>query len=66
MATGDINHEAGISYPMNNAELADAISAAYNRSGDAGLIQKIHTEHMKALLEIQRCRAAHALLLEAE
>jgi hypothetical protein len=42
---------------MSNAELADAITAAYNRAGTANEDQRIQQEHLKALLAVQLGRA---------
>ena len=43
---------------MSNTELAEAISTAYSRAGDAGDVQQAHKKQMNALLEIQLARAA--------
>ena len=50
-------------FAMSNQELADAITAAYKRSGTACEDMRIQQEHMKALLAIQLRRA---LLFPAE
>lgn len=43
---------------MNNAELAEAISAAYQRAGEASEVQRMHKEQMKALMRVQLIRAS--------
>ena len=42
---------------MTNAELAEAITAAYNRSGKVDESQRLNMEHLKALLAEQLRRA---------
>ncbi len=49
---------------MSNAELADAISAAYNRAGDACEVQRTHKKHMDALLAVQLARASTVRVAE--
>ncbi len=46
-----------VSFNMSNAELADAITAAYNRSGTGSPSQQLHTKQLETLLAIQKQRA---------
>lgn len=47
---------------MSNDDLAAAITAAYNRAGDANEDQRMQKRHLEALLEIQRNRAALTII----
>ena len=58
MADGEMNLNINMTAQMSNAELRTAIADAYNRAGDANRTQKRWHDHMEALMEIQRSRAA--------
>lgn len=47
----------GTGNTMTNQELADAITAAHNRSGKADESQRMHTEQLRDLLAEQLRRA---------
>ena len=49
--------ERAMEYQMSNSELADAITAAHNRSGSCNEDQRVQHEHMKNLLAVQLERA---------
>lgn len=51
-----------ITHPMSNDDLAEAITAAYNRAGEATEDQRMQKRHLEALLEIQRHRAALTII----
>jgi hypothetical protein len=51
---------------MNNAELAEAITAAYNRSGKVDESQRLNMEHLKALLAEQLKRAREPRMYRIE
>lgn len=50
--------ENKIDLKMTNAELAEAISAAYARAGNADEVQREHKKQMESLLKIQLMRAS--------
>ena len=54
-----------VSYNMSNAELADAITAAYNRSGTGSIEQQMHAKQLEALLAIQKHRALSVTVVVA-
>ena len=58
MQDGDMELKINMSAQMTNEELRTAIADAYNRAGDANRTQKRWHDHMEALMEIQRGRAA--------
>jgi len=56
-AVEELSKDRSLSFPMSNAELAEAIGAAHNRAGYATEGQRVHMEHLKALLAVQLSRA---------
>lgn len=51
---------------MTNKELAEAISAAFDRAGDASEPERIQTAHLTGLLAVQLARAKTCTLKEGE
>ena len=54
-----------VSYNMSNAELAYAITEAYNRSGTGSTAQQMNAKQLEALLAIQKQRALSVTVVTA-